>query len=140
MRRNLLHSYSISYKNAIDLITCYRNHEINEPLVGGDSIKSVFTNNIAPLKNFYTSIEFEIEEHDLNSRQLSRGVTLNIFGVISKPKNACCDEDWVSDESEINGRCSKCGELTINGKAATGCSWSPTVCEECGASPCDGSC
>ena len=33
-----------------------------------------------------------------------------------------------------------CGEPTCDGVAASGCNYSPCVCETCGACPCDGSC
>ena len=33
-----------------------------------------------------------------------------------------------------------CGEPTCGGIAASGCNYSPCVCETCGACPCDGSC
>ena len=49
----------------------------------------------------------------------------------------CCD-GW--DEGEPNGECHKCGTPTVDGVAATGCNYSPTLCDECGDSPCDLSC
>lgn len=54
----------------------------------------------------------------------------------------CCDWwDIAKEENlEINGVCSYCGEDTINGRANTGCNYSPVVCDECGSAPCDGSC
>ena len=49
----------------------------------------------------------------------------------------CCD-GW--DYGEPDGICPDCGEPTVDGKAATGCFYSPVICETCGAAPCDGSC
>lgn len=49
----------------------------------------------------------------------------------------CCD-DW--DRGTPNGVCPDCGRPTVDGKAATGCNYSPVVCDTCGAAPCDGSC
>lgn len=51
----------------------------------------------------------------------------------------CC-EGWSYEDVEVNGVCPKCGEPTVDGGAQSGCHWSPTICEECGDSPCDGSC
>ncbi len=51
----------------------------------------------------------------------------------------CCD-GWHTPEEEVDGECPDCGEPTANGLAADGCNYSPTTCETCGASPCDGSC
>ena len=84
MKKNLLHSYSLPYQNAIDLINCYNNYLMGEPLGNNHSVNTFFTNKIAPLTNLYSDIKFEIEEHDSNSRQLSRGVTINIFGIGGK--------------------------------------------------------
>ena len=51
----------------------------------------------------------------------------------------CCENTHYK-ESDINGECPVCGEPTVDGKAYDICAWSPVVCEECGYSPCDGSC
>ena len=51
-----------------------------------------------------------------------------------------CSDGWYSEESEIDGECPDCGEPTVEGVAASGCNYSPMVCETCGARPCDGSC
>lgn len=59
------------------------------------------------------------------------------MGVIREP--GCCD-GWSSDESEVNGECEECGGKTVNGSAASGCCYSPVVCDTCGYAPCDGSC
>ena len=61
-----------------------------------------------------------------------------------KHKHVFSDLDCCSGHSsyieEINGFCHDCGCLTVDGKAITGCSYSPVICETCGASPCDQSC
>jgi hypothetical protein len=51
----------------------------------------------------------------------------------------CCDNTTYS-EDQINGKCSACGSDTVDGQAYDQCAWSPVLCEECGCSPCDGSC
>ena len=51
---------------------------------------------------------------------------------------SCCDGWDYTDEAD--GVCSECGMETSEGTAVRGCNWSPTVCEACGASPCDGAC
>lgn len=48
-----------------------------------------------------------------------------------------CSEGW--NDGEPNGTC-ECGEDTVDGHAATGCNWSPVICDKCGAAPCDESC
>lgn len=51
----------------------------------------------------------------------------------------CCSASGYTKE-EINGECEDCGEETINGNAYECCSYSPTLCNTCGYSPCDLSC
>lgn len=51
-----------------------------------------------------------------------------------------CSDGWSSEKSEVNGECPKCGKETVNGIAASGCNYSPIICDTCGWSPCDGSC
>ena len=51
-----------------------------------------------------------------------------------------CFGTYEYEESEINGKCDKCGQPTVDGKAFDSCEYSPTVCEKCGWSPCDGIC
>ena len=61
----------------------------------------------------------------------------------------CCD-GWSHtpdiDEGEAWGECPDCGTRVITNAddsdwyAASGCNYSPTVCETCGWKPCDDSC
>ena len=51
-----------------------------------------------------------------------------------------CRDGWDSDDIEVNGECPDCGCPTVDGQAASGCNWSPCVCETCGYCPCDQSC
>ena len=51
----------------------------------------------------------------------------------------CCDSTDYT-ENMINGKCEKCGEPTVDGDAYEQCGYSPTICNECGYAPCDGSC
>lgn len=51
-----------------------------------------------------------------------------------------CFGDMGFDSSEINGFCEDCGTSTVDGVAYGSCSYSPTVCDTCGYSPCDLSC
>lgn len=53
---------------------------------------------------------------------------------------AMCCAAYEYDEDDINGKCPDCGEPTIGGEAADGCSYSPVVCETCKHQPCDLSC
>lgn len=52
----------------------------------------------------------------------------------------CCYPYRPDNINEIDGMCSSCGMPTIEGKAAYGCHYSPIECENCGSSPCNGSC
>lgn len=54
----------------------------------------------------------------------------------------CCDGwDLEADEpGDVSSECEYCGTPTVNGHAAYGCNYSPVICEECGAAPCDNSC
>ena len=53
--------------------------------------------------------------------------------------SSCCSPSGY-EPKEINGKCPACGEPTIDGDAFENCSYSPTICKECGHSPCDQSC
>jgi len=44
------------------------------------------------------------------------------------------------DFNDIDGECPKCGANTVDGAAYDICCHSNVECEECGSSPCDGSC
>ncbi len=51
----------------------------------------------------------------------------------------CCD-GW-SEDCKVELFCPDCGEpVDEEGNALSGCNYSPTTCETCGAAPCDGSC
>ncbi len=54
----------------------------------------------------------------------------------------CCSRWNIPEDfhTPVNGECPDCGEPTVDGEAAYGCTYSPKVCETCGARPCDGSC
>lgn len=52
----------------------------------------------------------------------------------------CCDTWDIVPISEVDAICPECGRLMSKGHVICGCSWSPCVCETCGAAPCDGSC
>ena len=84
MKREFLHSFSMPYQNAMALFACYNNNKIGNPLGDNKNVNNFFISKIAPLTKVYKTIEFEIEDHDLNSTQPTRGVTLNIFGVDKK--------------------------------------------------------
>jgi hypothetical protein len=51
----------------------------------------------------------------------------------------CCTPTYFTKE-QIDGECSECGCATVDGQAYESCEYSPTICETCGSSPCDGSC
>lgn len=51
----------------------------------------------------------------------------------------CCDYYSYSFE-EMDGVCPECGRATCGRECVCGCCYSPTMCECCGAKPCDGSC
>lgn len=52
-----------------------------------------------------------------------------------------CSDGWTFDDAEGEpGECPTCGEPTVDGTAKTGCNYSPTTCDTCGARPCDESC
>lgn len=51
-----------------------------------------------------------------------------------------CSDGWEYPDDEVDGECPKCGGPTVAGEAQEGCYWSPCICEECGAAPCDESC
>ena len=55
---------------------------------------------------------------------------------------AMCSDGWNYPRKgePVDGECPDCGEPTCDGVAASGCNYSPCVCETCGACPCDGSC
>ena len=57
-----------------------------------------------------------------------------------KISEAGCSEGWSSYKSEVNGECPDCGMPTVDGKAASGCYYSPVSCDTCGHRDCDGSC
>lgn len=53
----------------------------------------------------------------------------------------CCSPRLETYETNDgpDGECPTCGEPTYNGYAE-GCAYSPVECDDCGYSPCDGSC
>ena len=51
---------------------------------------------------------------------------------------SCCGSFEL--EEKPDGECPECGMDTFEGQSTEGCSYSPTECEKCGYSPCDGSC
>lgn len=54
-----------------------------------------------------------------------------------------CSDDWCLEADEpgdVLSECECCGTTTVNGYASYGCNYSPVICEECGAAPCDDSC
>lgn len=51
-----------------------------------------------------------------------------------------CAEPSGHKKSDINGKCSACGEPTVDGTAFERCAWSPVVCKKCDRAPCDESC
>lgn len=51
----------------------------------------------------------------------------------------CAGSEWDQGEKP-NGVCKECGTETLDEEAYENCYYSPTVCEECGWKPCDGSC
>ena len=51
----------------------------------------------------------------------------------------CCAGSGLN-ESDANGVCPECGELTCNGEAIDCCEYSPCNCDTCGRRLCDGSC
>jgi len=53
----------------------------------------------------------------------------------------CCSPwDLTEDGDKVNGECPDCGEDTVDGDAAYGCTYSPVQCKTCGSAPCDLSC
>ncbi len=60
----------------------------------------------------------------------------------------CCDNSGASAGywkgmnfiSLVNGECEHCGAETVDGCSTDICNYSPQLCQECGDSPCDGSC
>lgn len=65
--------------------------------------------------------------------------TKNRNGDIEFSEGGCCD-GYSSYLDEINGICPECGMITVDGGAAMGCNYSPSLCKTCGYRPCDGSC
>jgi hypothetical protein len=53
-----------------------------------------------------------------------------------------CSDGWnyLRKGEPADGECPDCGEPTCDGVAASGCNYSPCVCETCGACPCDERC
>ena len=62
-------------------------------------------------------------------------------GVRIKEIDMCCSPRLETYETNDgpDGECPTCGEPTYNGYAE-GCAYSPVECDDCGYSPCDGSC
>jgi hypothetical protein len=52
----------------------------------------------------------------------------------------CCAAMGWEEGDVVNGECPECGADTVDGDAYEQCSYSPTLCELCNDSPCDGSC
>ena len=50
-----------------------------------------------------------------------------------------CKSEEMSVE-DIDGFCEECGQDTVEGDSFYGCHYSPTECDKCNWSPCDGSC
>lgn len=55
----------------------------------------------------------------------------------------CCCSIFEGSEEELKKYpLCECGDVHVNedGEAVEGCGYSPSVCDKCGWSPCDGSC
>lgn len=60
--------------------------------------------------------------------------------IIINHKNTMCFDGTGYLEKDINGKCEKCGEPTVDGKAFECCGYSAEDCDKCGRRSCDGSC
>ena len=54
--------------------------------------------------------------------------------------NDGCADGWDYGEENVNGKCPKCEQPTVDGHAVSGCNYSPVICKVCGDAPCDQSC